>query len=466
MMFLLIEIFVTDKHASNKMSSSTSDDTDSSSSESEEESIPQKCAIKKGKAPKPKAKTPKSRSSSSQTSSSSEDESELEDESNKFEKNESDKIEEDESELFEGNESDKDEDKSDKLEEFSDVENNSSRSRPRMVKAKFKTMANISKSSSALPPRSSSSSRRSPSALPPRSSSRSPSPSVSPQRKKSRTEPAEKDETCKTFDYTWAGPVRGTKNEVWKHWGFKKFPLKPVDHSVVFCKICGHNVKYKGTSTNMRAHLQSRHQNLGKKVETNQPKASLYFDEESKKKQKYPNKHPINKRARAALVKWFCKRDRPFAMVEDPEFKEFCEILDPNFELPGRTTLTKDVEETFKSEKEHFMEKLEYVPHLFGTNDGATAMNSESFVCNTVHFVDPDTWKLQHETLGCKVMKEKHTAKNYRDHVDVTENEYGIKGKVLGYTTDNENKMHKAFENDQRNGCIAHKHKQYTTILR
>ena len=31
-----------------------------------------------------------------------------------------------------------------------------------------------------------------------------------------------------------------------------------------------------------------------------------------------------------------------------------------------------------------------------------------------------------------------------------------IKGKVFGYTTDNELKMHKAFENDARNGCIAH----------
>ena len=53
-------------------------------------------------------------------------------------------------------------------------------------------------------------------------------------------------------------------------------------------------------------------------------------------------------------------------------------------------------------------------------------------------------------------MTEKHTAKNYRDHVDVIESEYGIRGKVTGYTTDNENKMHKAFEKDERNGCIAH----------
>ena len=77
-------------------------------------------------------------------------------------------------------------------------------------------------------------------------------------------------------------------------------------------------------------------------------------------------------------------------MVEDPEFKEFCEILDPNFELPSRGTVTKDVEKTFEREKEQFKKTLENVPHLFRTNDGATAKNSESFVCNTVHFIDPE----------------------------------------------------------------------------
>ena len=53
-------------------------------------------------------------------------------------------------------------------------------------------------------------------------------------------------------------------------------------------------------------------------------------------------------------------------------------------------------------------------------------------------------------------MKEAHTAKNYRAHVSAVEELFEVKGKVIGYTTDNENKMHKCFENDSRNGCLAH----------
>ena len=93
---------------------------------------------------------------------------------------------------------------------------------------------------------------------------------------------------------------------------------------------------------------------------------------------------------------------------------------------------------------------------LHGTNDGGSAINGESFLSNTVHFVDPKTWKLESVTLGCIVMKEAHTAVNYRKHIDATEDLFEIKGKVIGYTTDNEKKMYTSFRNDVRNGCIAH----------
>ena len=53
-------------------------------------------------------------------------------------------------------------------------------------------------------------------------------------------------------------------------------------------------------------------------------------------------------------------------------------------------------------------------------------------------------------------MREAHTAVNYRTPVDATEKLFGVEGKVIGYTTDNDNKMHSVFRNDERNGCLAH----------
>ena len=39
-------------------------------------------------------------------------------------------------------------------------------------------------------------------------------------------------------------------------------------------------------------------------------------------------------------------------MVEDTEFGEFCKVLNPSYELPCRETVKKDMEETYKVEKE------------------------------------------------------------------------------------------------------------------
>ena len=41
-------------------------------------------------------------------------------------------------------------------------------------------------------------------------------------------------------------------------------------------------------------------------------------------------------------------------------------------------------------------------------------------------------------------------------HIAEVEEEFGVKGKVIAYTTDNEATMHKAFKDDVRMGCLAH----------
>ena len=256
-------------------------------------------------------------------------------------------------------------------------------------------------------------------------------------------------------EFEWVGTRKKSNSDVWLHWGFKKYVNTAVNYDKVFCKICGSGIKYSGSSTNMRFHLNTKHPSwVGKKEDVTQPKASDYIGQP--RKHKYPKSHPINKTTRDVLVKWFCKRDRPFLMAEDPEFQEFCQILDPKYELPSRTTVTKRMEEIYLVEKEKLTKKLERVDYLSGTNDGGSATNGQSFVTNTIHYVDPDTWTLEHATLGCTVMKKAHTAVNYREHVNNTEEQFSVKGKVKDYTTDNETKMHAAFKEDERNGCIAH----------
>ena len=254
------------------MASSHSDDSDSSSLESDEEidgyesKNRRKLKLRKNQT----LRTSRSPSSSASESSSSSDEEEIE----LFDKLE---VESENSELIQGNSSD-----------ATDIQNNSKSG-----------MTESSQSLSGLPLRSSS------------------CPSAATTRKKKATVEEESletnDDSSNDKGFSWVGPVRISKNDAWDHMGFKKFPNKPIDRTMVFCKLCGHILKYQGSSTNMKVHLLSKHPHLIKDVEVNQPRASSYFSEGSKKIQhKYPSKHPKNKKAKDALVKWFCKRDRPF----------------------------------------------------------------------------------------------------------------------------------------------------------
>ena len=206
----------------------------------------------------------------------------------------------------------------------------------------------------------------------------------------------------------------------------------------------------------MKHHFTSKHPVETENDDVTQPKASQFFLNKEPRKQKYPKRHPMHKKSRSIIVKWVCKRNSLFGITEDPEFLELCDLLDPKFLLPTRSTVTRDVEDAYKVEKDKLIEKLKNVRYLYGTNDGGSALNGESFLSNTIHYVDPESWELKNVTLGCTVMREAHTAVNYRTHVDATEKLFGVEGKVIGYTTDNENKMHSAFRNDERNGCLAH----------
>ena len=134
-----------------------------------------------------------------------------------------------------------------------------------------------------------------------RNKSRSPLTKVSSNNEVPRDADNNVQESSQTF--AWVGPKRACKASVWKHWGFKSFINIPFDYSKVFCKHCDKCINYKKSSTNMKMHMNSKHQNLVFEDGVTQPKALQYFEPQQVRKEKYPKKHPINKRARAALVK-------------------------------------------------------------------------------------------------------------------------------------------------------------------
>ena len=73
----------------------------------------------------------------------------------------------------------------------------------------------------------------------------------------------------------------------------------------------------------MKHHLASKHSIDYGNNDVAQPKATQFFSLETKS-QKYRKKHPVNLKARNILVKWICKRNRTFSIVDDPELSAAC----------------------------------------------------------------------------------------------------------------------------------------------
>ena len=183
--------------------------------------------------------------------------------------------------------------------------------------------------------------------------------------------------------------------------------------------------------------------------------SSLFPKLEQLKQPKYPSNHPKQKQGRKLLVQWICRSHRPINIVEDKTFVALLELLNPQFTVPCRMTVARDIEELYKVKYAEMVNELKSVRFSWGTNDAGSTLDSRSFIDMNIHSVDQN-FEPRKDTIAVLEMKESKNAINYRAKVDSVEEEAGVKGKVIGYTTDNEATMHKAFENDTRNGCFAH----------
>ena len=63
-------------------------------------------------------------------------------------------------------------------------------------------------------------------------------------------------------------------------------------------------------------------------------------------------------RLRFLLAMWSARRHRPFAIVEDPEFREILAMLYPRVQLPSRVTVSRDVRNIFDNTKERAIKML------------------------------------------------------------------------------------------------------------
>ena len=175
----------------------------------------------------------------------------------------------------------------------------------------------------------------------------------------------------------------------------------------------------------------------------------------SKVVKKYPSHHLKQRKFRKQLLNLVVKSKRPISIVEDKELVESYKIADPQLNVPSKQTMTRDIKKLFKEAKAKVTEEFEQVEWFNSTNDGGSTSGARSFVDVNVHYLSHN-FVLHKKILRVFEMKEAKNADNYRSRIGESMTQFGIAAKVFTFTTDNEATMHKAFRDDERNGCFAH----------
>lgn len=94
----------------------------------------------------------------------------------------------------------------------------------------------------------------------------------------------------------------------------------------------------------------------------------------------------------------------PLSITDHPTTKLLIGYLCPEFDVPGRRTLGRDIDNTYSKFRTDLCNMLYNVQHVATTADSWTAHN-RAFLGMTVHWIDDTTLSRKCGTLACREIK-------------------------------------------------------------
>ena len=95
---------------------------------------------------------------------------------------------------------------------------------------------------------------------------------------------------------------------------------------------------------------------------------------------------------RKVLTKMIILDELPFRFVENQGFSRFCNVFQPNFNIPSCFTVAKNMGRIYFEENDKLRNALRG-HRLCLTTDTWTSIQNFNYMCLTCHFIDDD-WKL------------------------------------------------------------------------
>ena len=249
---------------------------------------------------------------------------------------------------------------------------------------------------------------------------------------------------------------RRSTSFAWDHGGFKKMENGQLDRSQVFCVHCGVDLKYNGTPSILANHVQRLHKDeLKPNIAKTQSLITDFSAPAETKVKKLSPTHPLQVKFMNEIVRWVIESLRPIKIVTDKRLLNAFKLANPALSVPSMIHVRKDIINLEEFHRTKLIEELREVSHVTCTNDAGSSYGGSSFIDVNIHWVDEE-FSPHKKILEVVPVENGKTAPEYRKMVDDTLEKFGVKDKCFMFTTDNENTMHAAFDDNERNGCLAH----------
>ncbi len=142
------------------------------------------------------------------------------------------------------------------------------------------------------------------------------------------------------------------------------------------------------------------------------------------------------KKSRKLYYKIFIQDILPNHLTDSAALREFVDYLNPNFLVPSRRTLTRDISKLGDETKVRLDSLLDTISYVATTADSWSAHNW-SFLGMTVHWINSVSLKREKAVLGIREIFVSQTADYLAKALLDIHQEFGLSRKVVSTTTDN-----------------------------
>ena len=202
-------------------------------------------------------------------------------------------------------------------------------------------------------------------------------------------------------------PLEKAKSIVWNYFGFParsgKFIQKDKRlRKEVYCKFCRRSLSYKGNTTNMIVHLQSRHSavysDIVDQLKTTGsahssaplPKNQLSIEDSFKKLTPLSRSSSRWKVLTNSVCYFLAKDLHPLSTVNDQGFLNMLKVFEPRYTPPDRTTFSRHyLPELYTKEREKICKQTSDCLQWYAvTCDGWSSKANHSYLSVTLHYIN------------------------------------------------------------------------------